>query len=683
MNMEFGLLHEESEILFVEDLDAWFTNVYRYWHRKGFASELVLGSIHIFTLAFTIIFSTFLFAFVNWTRLRQCKDEDSCDLFDNYIRRTFLTDPDSYGQDILALTYIGVFGLYWLWSCGATWFSLREAWEIGRFYEIELKISPRELQTLRWNEVVFRLGCLQKQGRAPWKAFQTAGGAANKKISVGDIEMAANRSEDQSVDANDEGALITAHDIACRIMRKENYLIAMLNANILDLTLPLPELLVGRFPALDTTAARARLTKTLEWSLHSCLLDHIFSRRFVVRRAFLDDEVALSHRFVWAGLIHVALVPFVAAFMTMHFFLLHAQEWHNKRRYLGPREWSPVAQWSFRELNELPHCFETRLAASRGPADTYLKLFPQPITTALARCVAFVSGAIVAVLLVLAAALDGGDSVLLYIKLGERNLLWYAGAASAAFAIARAFVPSEAEESGTILQGRSAQVDFGKKNRTATDGMHLYASPGAAINVVHPAEVVMRGIAEHTHCFPEEWRGKAHTHEVCDAFSRAFRYKVWLFFDEVMSIFFAPIILCFSLSSSASTIIQFVRDNTVDVNGLGSVLGHSLFDFDTYGNAKYGSPTEGVKPTECGKMEKSFLNFTLNYPEWVDGDERSKRFLLHIQRCASTPGNSTWAEYNEMNPIDNEMSSHLGLSFERLDQYAASMREVGLAQRDS
>ena len=58
MNMEFGLLHEESEILFVEDLDAWFTNVYRYWHRKGFASELVLGSIHIFTLAFTIIFST-------------------------------------------------------------------------------------------------------------------------------------------------------------------------------------------------------------------------------------------------------------------------------------------------------------------------------------------------------------------------------------------------------------------------------------------------------------------------------------------------------------------------------------------------------------------------------------------------------------------------------------------------
>ena len=39
-------------------------------------------------------------------------------------------------------------------------------------------------------------------------------------------------------------------------------------------------------------------------------------------------------------------MPFVAAFMTMHFFLLHAQEWRDKKHYLGPREWSPVARRS-------------------------------------------------------------------------------------------------------------------------------------------------------------------------------------------------------------------------------------------------------------------------------------------------------------------------------------------------
>ena len=457
----------------------------------------------------------------------------------------------------------------------------------------------------------------------------------------------------------------------------------MLNANILDLTLPLPESLTGLISSLDTIAARARLTKTLGWSLHSCLLDHIFSRRFVVRRAFLDDNVALSRRFVWAGLIQVALVPFVAAFMTMHFFLLHAQEWHDKRRYLGPREWSPVAQWSFREFNELPHVFEARLAASREPADIYLKLFPQPVIAALAHCIAFVSGAIVAVLLALAAALDGGDSILLYIRLGERNLLWYAGAGSAVFAMARAFAPIEATDSGTAVFApptpQSSQADCSKGSYTTSSGSHPLDE---SVGPVHAAELVMRRIAEHTHHFPEEWRGKAHTRDVSEAFSRAFRYKVWLFLDEVMSILFAPLILCFSLSSSTPNILQFVQENTVNIDGLGSVLGHSLFDFDVYGNAKYGSPTEGLKPTEHGKMEKSFLNFTMNHPEWVEGDRRATQLLHKIQRCASTPQNelvdcevnghpTSIGSRSDRTPAD----SALGLSFERLDRYAMTMQE--------
>ena len=136
-----------------------------------------------------------------------------------------------YGRDILALAYSGVFGLYWVWSCGATWISLREAWEIGLFYELELNISDRELQTLKWNEVVTRLGNLQKRGRAPWKAFQTAGGASSGNGRREDIEMAAYNS---THDIN-KGAVITAHDIACRIMRKQNYLIAVNSVRLVSI----------------------------------------------------------------------------------------------------------------------------------------------------------------------------------------------------------------------------------------------------------------------------------------------------------------------------------------------------------------------------------------------------------------------------------------------------------------
>ena len=80
---------------------------------------------------------------------------------------------------------------------------------------------------------------------------------------------------------------------------------------------------------------RLYLAKTLEWSLHVCLLNHMLSRSFTVRREFLSDEAGLRRRFVLAGLAHVVLMPFALAFMAVTFFLQNAQEWHSKKHYLG------------------------------------------------------------------------------------------------------------------------------------------------------------------------------------------------------------------------------------------------------------------------------------------------------------------------------------------------------------
>ena len=71
------------------------------------------------------------------------------------------------------------------------------------FYTHRLRISTRQLQTMQWNDVVERLVALHRRHR---------------------IQL--NRAE------------ITAHDIACRIMRRENYLIAMYNKQVFDLRVP-------------------------------------------------------------------------------------------------------------------------------------------------------------------------------------------------------------------------------------------------------------------------------------------------------------------------------------------------------------------------------------------------------------------------------------------------------------
>ena len=54
------------------------------------------------------------------------------------------------------------------------------------------------------------------------------------------------------------------------------------------------------------------------------------------------------------------------------------------------------------------------------------------------RCVSYVSGALVSVLLLLA-LID--DSLLLYIHLGDKNLLWYTAVLSAALAVSRSLIP--------------------------------------------------------------------------------------------------------------------------------------------------------------------------------------------------------------------------------------------------
>ena len=80
--------------------------------------------------------------------------------------------------------------------------------------------------------------------------------------------------------AGSQGNKLDAHDVANRIMRQENYLIALFNKDVLDLTIPLPGLRL-RPPAL---------TKTLEWNLTFSLLGFLFDRRGQVRRQFITNR---------------------------------------------------------------------------------------------------------------------------------------------------------------------------------------------------------------------------------------------------------------------------------------------------------------------------------------------------------------------------------------------------------
>ena len=82
-------------------------------------------------------------------------------------------------------------------------------------------------------------------------------------------------------------------------MRKENYLIGMLNKGVLALHVGTPCFGLRK---------KFMLTKTLEWNLHWCLLDYMFGEDFKLKPAFLLDAKALQRRFRYVETAVVSLM---------------------------------------------------------------------------------------------------------------------------------------------------------------------------------------------------------------------------------------------------------------------------------------------------------------------------------------------------------------------------------------
>ena len=150
-----------------------------------------------------------------------------------------------------------------------------------------------DIQTVSWQDVVQKLMALRDAN--PMTSL-----AATRKHVI-------NNTSKQRMDA---------HDIANRLMRRENYLIALFNKDILNLTLPIPFL-----------RNRQLFSKTLEWNLSLCVLDYVFNEQQQVRPLFLKDthrrklSEGLRRRFLFAGFMNVICAPFIIVYlMTLYFF---------------------------------------------------------------------------------------------------------------------------------------------------------------------------------------------------------------------------------------------------------------------------------------------------------------------------------------------------------------------------
>jgi autophagy-related protein 9 len=550
----------------VANLDVFFSSLYSYYYHRGLIPIIGKGVVELVTLFFTLFLSVFVSAYVDWKALSSCIDEASCrPTFKSYLIR----NPFAHWSlwNTIVILYILLFAAYGLVATLSLVHTIQQALHAKFVFEDRLGISARKLEggAVEWDrDVVSKLLELQTSGE-----YRIA------------------------IHGQDLDALV----IAQRILRKENFMVALFNRGLLDLTIPY--------------SIQPFFCPSLEWSIYFCVINFMFNHKYHIRPAFYLDPAALRRRFILCGIAHAIFMPFLLFFMTSHFGLQNAYDWKSTKQYLGPREWSLSAKWTFRELNELPHHFERRLSSSYKAAEGYLFLFGQnEVVVALGRILVFIGGSLGALLFAFAAM---NDAILLHVKIADWNLLWYAGVVGVVYSAGKAMLPT------------------------------AEAQPRSSRNLFAEIDDALANVATYTHHYPDTWRGRGWDQSTYKAFSTMFKYKAQLFMMEVASVFLAPYILCVSLARCADPICEFVLATKADVPGAGEVCGYATFDFDRYSDemwegrtlgtkeAMFGTLTESIlrsgnveeatrqfpKPKmRHGKMEKSFFSFKTCHPGW-------------------------------------------------------------------
>ncbi|KAH7918533.1 putative transmembrane protein [Leucogyrophana mollusca] len=551
----------------VYNLDAFLQEVYVYYEGKGIWSIALARGLNLLTVGFVIGFSTFLLGCVDYGRIRPDKITRLSDVVVDRCVSKFSG---------FTLLFFLLFTTFYVWQIISFIFEVTRLVDMYHFYTHLLRIPDADIQTISWPEIVRRIGAIREEN--PITAISSTSGTNA---------------------ATPATATLDAHDVANRIMRQENYLIALFNKDLLDLRVPLPPALKSLLNRGGDEGKGRTLTRVLEWNLRFCLMEYLFDPQGRVRKVFLKNKnraaliEGLRRRLIFMGILNAIFAPFIFLYMIMYSFFRYFEEYHKNPSSIGGRRYTPFAQWKFREFNELPHLFTRRLDESYPTASMYIGQFPNEKMTIIMRFVAFIAGSFAAVLL-LASVIDP-DLFLHFEITPHRTVFFYLGVFGSVLAVARGMIPEE--------------------------------------NRVFDPEMLMTEVIIYTHYMPDEWKGELHSKVVHQEFGELFAMKILVFVQEIVSVLTTPFVLWFSLPLCAPAIVDFFHDFTVWVPGRGYICSFAEFDFKRHGNVKFGAPTqiqdERMLSRE-GKMEKSFLNFKAANPDWNPTDPSGSLYLSRI-----------------------------------------------------
>lgn len=328
------------------------------------------------------------------------------------------------------------------------------------------------------------------------------------------------------------------------ILRRKNYLIAMIVREVLPVKFRLPL----SWSDLSTWVYLPdgylfNLKVLLFWDPWSPF-DHEWrlKRSYKDYTCSTDLAASLATKARVLGVINLIFAPVILLVQLLVFVCANAQQIRYQPASIVGRRWSNYAQLYFRHLNELHHEFVYRISRAYEPACRYLNCFTSRGLIPLAETGVFIFGS-----------------------------------TSLAFAVMGMF-----HEQFMHLSGYWGIVVVGGVLASAC----LSIVPGGD-HVIDQPQALMVSMLKYIHYAPEHWIKEGATQAVSLEFSQMFQYRCVGALEELASAIVTPLLLIFVVPHYTMDIVDFLRNYTAPVSDLGDGCSFAMFDIDTYGDPSW------------------------------------------------------------------------------------------------
>lgn len=482
---------------YMQDLDEFFINLYKYHQKNGFLCLCCWQVIELAQIVYSVFLPIFFLNYIDYDILFRNKPPDPKDPNRKVHIYDVLKSYDRVTIPSIQLFAISLAFIFLVWKVVKTVHSIIVNLSIRQFYKDVLHIN--DCSSLTWQDVQMRI------------------------INSKHIFLAQDNH-------------LTELDIHNRILRHTNYMIALINRNVLPIHLKVP--FIGE-KLFFTQSFLYNCQLLFFRGPLKCIFEHNWLINDEVKNASQRKLVAkkLNKNILILAIINLSLSPILIVWQILYFFYSNAALVKRDPNVLGLRNWSLYARWFCRHFNELDHQLNDRLNHAYKPAKNYMEAFTSPLMEIIARHVRFVSGSTFAVLLVL--TIYDEDVIQVVHLLTIITVLWLLWSCAGGF-----ILPD--------IPQRFTKVE-------------LYEQ-----------------ILQHIHYVPHHY--PPFTNQAKLSMENLFQYKFARLLEDLVSTIATPYIMIRHLRHKSLDIVDFFRSYTVEITGTGDVCIFSLMNIKENGN---------------------------------------------------------------------------------------------------